>query len=115
VLESLGLKFKDKVPQMSDAAEVAELQSAAMAVLRDHGFEEVELAASWHGQKDFSLRDHRIQLLVRDAILWREAKAKAKAAVAKPLPPVATRVLSGFCPLNGRLWVSKIYVVTHGL
>jgi hypothetical protein len=59
-----------------------------MAVLKDHGFEEAELAASWHGQKDFSLRDHRVQLLVRDAILWREAKAKAKAAVAKPLPPV---------------------------
>ena len=59
-----------------------------MAVLKDHGFEETELAASWHGQKDFSLRDHRVQLLVRDAILWREAKAKAKATVAKPLPPV---------------------------
>jgi hypothetical protein len=59
-----------------------------MAVLKDHGCEEAELAASWHGQKDFSLRDHRVQLLVRDAILWREAKAKAKAAVAKPLPPV---------------------------
>jgi hypothetical protein len=80
--------FKDKVPQMADPAEVAKLQSAAMAVLKDHGFEEAELAASWHGQKDFSLRDHRVQLLVRDAILWREAKAKAKAAVAKPLPPV---------------------------
>src|SRR5258708_1587312 len=31
---------------------------------------------------------HRVQLLVSDAILWREAKAKAKAAAAKPLPPV---------------------------
>ena len=80
--------FKEKVPQMADPAEVAKLQSGAMAVLKDHGFEEAELAASWHGQKDFSLRDHRVQLLIRDAILWREAKAKAKAAVAKPLPPV---------------------------
>jgi hypothetical protein len=35
------------------------------------------------------LRDHRVQLLVRDAILWREAKAKAKSRrAAKPLPPV---------------------------
>jgi hypothetical protein len=47
-----------------------------------------ELAVSWHGHKDFSLRDHRVQLLVRDAILWREAKAREKAATAKPLPPV---------------------------
>jgi hypothetical protein len=38
--------FKDKVPQMADPAEVAKLQSAAMAVLKDHGFEEAELAAS---------------------------------------------------------------------
>jgi hypothetical protein len=80
--------FKEKVPAMADPAKVAELQSGALAVLTEHGFEEAELAASWHGQKDFSLRDHRIQLVVRDAILWREANAKAKAAVAKPLPPV---------------------------
>jgi hypothetical protein len=80
--------FKEKVPEMADPAEVAKLQSAAVAVLKDHGFEQSELAASWHGHQDFSLRDHRVQLLVRDAILWREAKAKAKAAAAKPLPPV---------------------------
>jgi hypothetical protein len=73
---------------MADPAEVAKLQSAAVAVLKAHGFEEPELAASWNGHKDFSLRDHRVQLLVRDAVLWCEAKAKAKAAVAKPLPPV---------------------------
>lgn len=73
---------------MADPAEVAKLQSAAVGVLKHHGFDEAELAASWHGHKDFSLRGHRVQLLVRDAVLWREAKAKAKAAVAKPLPPV---------------------------
>jgi hypothetical protein len=61
--------FKEKVPQMSDAAEVVKLQSAAMAVLKDHGFDEAEPAASWHGQKDFSLPDRRVQLLIRDAIL----------------------------------------------
>jgi hypothetical protein len=80
--------FKGKVPEMADPAEVAKLQGAAVAVLKQHGFDEAELAASWHGHRDFSLRDHRVQLLVRDAVLWREAKAKAKAAVAKPLPPV---------------------------
>jgi hypothetical protein len=80
--------FKEKVPEMADPSAVAKLQSAAVAALAHHGFEQSELAASWHGHKDFSLRDHRVQLLVRDAILWREAKAKAKAAAAKPLPPV---------------------------
>jgi hypothetical protein len=29
-----------------------------------------------------------VQLLIRDATLWREAQAKAKAAQAKPVPPV---------------------------
>jgi hypothetical protein len=80
--------FKEKVPEMAEPSEVARLQSAAVAVLARHGFDQSELAASWHGHKDFSLRDHRVQFLVRDAILWREAKAKAKAAAAKPLPPV---------------------------
>jgi len=80
--------FREKAPEMADPAALAKLQSAAVAVLRHHGFDQSELAASWHGHQDFSLRDHRVQLLVRDAILWREAKAKAKAAAAKPLPPV---------------------------
>ena len=43
---------------------------------------------SWHGQRDLSLRDHRVQLLIRDATLWRDAQAKAKAAATRPVPPV---------------------------
>jgi hypothetical protein len=80
--------FKERVPEMADPVEVAQLQSAALAVLKQHGFDDAELAASWHGQKEWPLRDHRIQLLVRDAIRWRQAQAKAKAAAAKSLPPV---------------------------
>ena len=57
-------------------------------VLKGLGFAEPELAASWQGQHGFSLRDHRLQLLVRDATLWREAQQRAKAAVARPVPPV---------------------------
>jgi hypothetical protein len=80
--------FIEKVPEFADAKKAAELQSKAVSVLKDLGFDEAELAASWQGQKDLSLRDHRVQLLVRDAALWREAQQKAKAAVAKPVPPV---------------------------
>jgi hypothetical protein len=29
-----------------------------------------------------------VQLLIRDATLWREARQKAKAAATKPVPPV---------------------------
>src|SRR6266566_3615310 len=62
--------FKEKVPDMADEAKAAELQPL------------------WNGQKELSLRDHRLQLLIRDATLWREAQAKAKAAAVKPVPPV---------------------------
>jgi hypothetical protein len=74
---------------MADAAKAAELQTNALKVLRELGFdEENELVPMWNGQKELSLRDHRLQLLIRDATLWREAQAKAKAAVTKPVPPV---------------------------
>ena len=80
--------FKEKVPDMADAKRAAGLQTAALAVLKELGFQETELAQSWHGQRDLSLRDHRVQLLIRDATLWRDAQAKAKAAATRPVPPV---------------------------
>jgi hypothetical protein len=80
--------FAEKVPEMADKDRAARLQSAAVSVLKDLGFSDEELSRSYHGKQGMSLRDHRVQLLVRDAILWREAQAKAKAAVTKPVPPV---------------------------
>ena len=80
--------FKEKAPDLADEAKAAQLQKAAVSVLSDLGFEEAELVPLWNGQKELSLRDHRVQLLIRDATLWREAQAKAKAAAAKPVPPV---------------------------
>jgi hypothetical protein len=80
--------FIERVPDMADAGKAAKLQSAAMTVLKDLGFNETELGDSWNGGKELSLRDHRVQLLIRDATLWREAQVKAKAASTKPVPPV---------------------------
>jgi hypothetical protein len=80
--------IQEKLPDMADAKKAAELQTRCLATLTGLGFAEAELAQSWNGQKDLSLRDHRVQLLIRDATLWREAQAKAKAAQAKPVPPV---------------------------
>jgi len=80
--------FKEKVPDMVDEAKAAELQRRALAVLADLGFGEAELIPLWNGHKELSLRDHRLQLLIRDATLWREAEKKAKAAATKPVPPV---------------------------
>ncbi len=80
--------FAEKVPDMKDPAKAAKLQSAAMTVLKELGFEEAELASSWNGEKDLSFRDHRVQLLIRDATLWREAQQKAVTAAKKAVPPV---------------------------
>jgi hypothetical protein len=80
--------FAEKVPEMADRDKAAKLQSAAVSVLKELGFSDEELSRSYHGKQGMSLRDHRVQLLVRDATLWREAQAKAKAATAKPVPPV---------------------------
>jgi hypothetical protein len=80
--------FIERVPDMADKDKAAKLQKQAMSVLKDLGFNETELGQSWNGDKDLSLRDHRVQLLIRDATLWREAQTKAKAATAKPVPPV---------------------------
>src|SRR5205085_718859 len=80
--------FAEKVPDMADPDKAARLQKQALSILADLGFSEEELGRSWNGRGDLSLRDHRVQLLVRDAILWRDAQAKAKAATTKPVPPV---------------------------
>jgi hypothetical protein len=80
--------FTEKVPDMADPDKAAHLQSAAIDVLKELGFDEAELAQSWNGAKEFSLRDHRLQLIIRDAVAWREAQAKARAAALRPVPPV---------------------------
>ncbi len=80
--------FKAKAPEWSNAEEASRLQSAAIKTLNELGFTESELAESWNGSKDLSLRDHRMQLLIRDAVKWREAQAKARVAPKAPLPPV---------------------------
>lgn len=80
--------FLEKAPEFADKEAAAKLQGAAIEVLRDLGFAEDELAKLWNGQDRLSLRDHRVQLLIRDGIKYREAKSAATKAVAKPLPPV---------------------------
>jgi hypothetical protein len=80
--------FIEKAPELADAKKMVELQKSAVDTLKAIGFDETELGPAWVGQKDLSLRDHRVQLLIRDASLWRDAQAKAKAATTKSVPPV---------------------------
>ena len=80
--------FTERAPEMSDSVKADQLRKNAVNTLKDLGFNDQELAESWMGQKDLSLRDHRLQLLIRDATLWRNAQQKAVAAAKKPVPPV---------------------------
>ena len=94
--------FVEKVPEMSDPAKSEKLQKAAVNVLKDLGFSDQELGASWNGSGNISLRDHRMQLLIRDATLWREGQAKAKTVAARPVPPVQSPGVASTRRCTGR-------------
>ena len=78
----------EKVPEMADEKKAADLQKKAVTALKAIGFNDQELGEAWNGQKELSLRDHRVQLLIRDAALWRDAQSKANEVTKKPIPPV---------------------------
>ncbi len=82
--------FAQAAPETQDAKKFEKLQQGAVKLLKDIGFSDNELGEGWSGQRDVNIRDHRIQLLVRDAYLYREARRAAKETPAnkKPVPPV---------------------------
>lgn len=77
--------FLEKVPELKDAKKRIETVEAATALLKDRGFTEDDLGKLWNSS---FLRDHRMQLILLDAVRHQEAKKAALAAVKKPLPPV---------------------------
>lgn len=81
-------KFLEKAPEYADKAALTKAASSAAEMLRDLGFSDAELGKLWNGQSEISLRDHRLQLLLRDGVKYREAQAAVKKPVAKPVPQV---------------------------
>src|SRR5262249_20838850 len=81
-------RFLEKAPEFSDAKVMVEATQAAGELLRELGFTEAELGRLWNGQAAISLRDHRMQLLLRDGVKYREAQHKAKAAQQRQVPHV---------------------------
>lgn len=80
--------LEEKLPELADKAKAAKVQDAALQLLKGHGFSEKELIDSYNGKLGLHLRDHRLQLIVHDAMQWRDAQAKAKAASTAQVPPV---------------------------
>jgi len=78
----------EKVPEIADAAQRTKLEHAALGMLRELGFSDPELHALYHGRADLSLHDHRLQMLIRDGVRFRDAQKAAKEASTKPVPPV---------------------------
>lgn len=80
--------FTEKAPEFANPETATKAQAQAREVLVDIGFGEDELAAMWEQGKPLSLRDHRVMLIVRDAMKYRAAQKAAKTASKKPVPPV---------------------------
>jgi hypothetical protein len=80
--------FAEKAPELADADAKSKAANSAAEMLKELGFSNEELGKLWTGQADISLRDHRLQLLIRDGVRYREAQAKAKASQQRPVPQV---------------------------
>jgi hypothetical protein len=83
----LGL-VSEKAPELADPAQRAKFEHAAVGVMRELGFSDQELVALHMGRADLSLHDHRVQLLIRDGVRFRDAQKAARQASLKPVPPV---------------------------
>lgn len=83
--------FVEQAPEFSDPKKVTKARESMITFLtEDLGLSKDDLQNLWTGQASLSLRDHRVQLVLRDAVKWREAQKQAKAA-AKPTMPAPQR------------------------
>lgn len=80
--------LKDYAPELSDPAKAQAIGKSAIETLKSVDFTDQELAQLWSGRSNVSLRDHRVQRLILDAVKYREAQANKAAIAKKPLPPV---------------------------
>jgi hypothetical protein len=92
-------RFIERNPEFADQAKAAALQKAAINTLKNTGFSEDELGRQWAGQEALSLRDARLQEIIKKASLYDQAQASIKKAAPKALPPVQR---PGVAPAPGR-------------
>jgi len=82
-------KFMQAAPEMANKETAEKATKGARDLLNNLGFSNDDIENLWSGKNNLSLRDHRTQLLIRDAARYREAKAAVpRAAVPKPVPKV---------------------------
>jgi hypothetical protein len=78
----------EKAPEMADDAEAMRMRAGVASLLTELGFSNEEMRRMYSGAQAVSPHDHRFQLILRDAIRFREAQEKARGAHAWPVPPV---------------------------
>ena len=78
----------EKAPELTNKERAQKVSDRAVEVLKDLGFSDDDLRKAYNGEEALSIRDHRLQLLILDAVKYREAKASVSKPAAKPLPPV---------------------------
>ncbi len=81
-------RFLEAAPEMQDEVRASAVRNRSVSLLRDIGFSEEDLSKLWNGEVSLSLRDHRAQLLIRDAVRYREAQSAARSKTVKPVPTV---------------------------
>ncbi len=104
--------FTSKAPEFANPETASKAQAKALEVLVDTGFGKDELAAMWDEGKPLSLRDHRVMLLVRDAMKYRDAQQAAKTATKKPVPPVQR---PGTAPAKGEAQAVDLKILNDRL
>jgi hypothetical protein len=80
--------FAERVPEFADKAKAQELTQKAVSKLTEVGFTDQELGELAQGKSKLSIYDHKVQLLILDAVRWSDAQKAKTAAIAKPVPPV---------------------------
>jgi len=77
--------FLEKAPEMQDPVKRTKTVEAATNLLKDRGFSPADIEKLWASPV---FRDHRVQLLVLDAVRFQDAKKQLVTATRKELPPV---------------------------
>lgn len=82
-------RMREAIPEWADEGKRRELQSQMSKTLEAYGFAPQEYQ---------TVKDHRVLLVARDAMLWRQMQAERQAAAGKKAPPVAPKVMSPGTP-----------------
>jgi hypothetical protein len=88
-------RLLEKAPELADKGTSRDVAEKTVAALKDVGFTDDELRAAWHGDSAINMRDHRVQLLLLNAMKYREAKTGAAKPAHKDVPPVQRPGVAG--------------------